>query len=230
MWQRPRRATTVAGVLVVVGTVAGALSVVPVLEQPGYLDRLTAHHGQVVRGAVFQAVMVPACAGFAVALHPLLRRTDPGLGAAFVGFRFVAAAFHLVGVVALALLLPVGEAYDGAPAAVAASLEVQAELLRVGRDLVNHVAVIVPLALGDTALFAVLHRRRLVPRWLSGCGLAGAALSVVASVLLLAGAVPVVSAVYLGLNAPLGVQSLVLAGWLVVKGFAGGVLSGRSSS
>ena len=65
----------------------------------------------------------------------------------------------------------------------------------------------------------VMYRSRLVPRWLSGWGLVGAVLGLVATV-------------YVGftqdfgfttvndvLNAPIGLQEMVLAVWLIVKGF-----------
>ncbi|OLT12497.1 hypothetical protein BJF78_24485 [Pseudonocardia sp. CNS-139] len=204
-----RRMTALAGALAVVGTVAGVLSVVPVLETPGYLGLVAAHEGQVLGGALAQLVMIPATVGFALCLYPALRRESAALGLGFVGFRLVAATFHFAGVILLALFLVPG--LDDA---------LVGELLRTGRDLVNHVAVVVSLGLGDTLLFCVLHRARLVPRWLSVWGLAAAAPAVLASVLVLVGLTGVVTPLYLLMNAPLGVQSLVLAGWLIAKGFS----------
>lgn len=49
-------------------------------------------------------------------------------------------------------------------------LECTAELLRKGRDIVNHIVMILPWALGGFILYYVLYQNRLVPRWLSVWG------------------------------------------------------------
>ncbi|MFG3437347.1 DUF4386 domain-containing protein [Nonomuraea sp. NPDC047897] len=215
-----RRATAMAGVLVIVGMLAGLLSVVPVLEDPHYLDLLPAHEGQIILGAASQFIMIPACVGFALCLHPTLRRESEALSLGFLGFRFVAAAFHFVGVISLPLLLVLGEEFARAGAAGAPHLEAMGELLRTARDLVNHVALILALGLGDLLFFGILHRSRLVPRLLSCWGLAGVVSAMSASFLVLFGLAEVVAPLYLTMNAPLALQSLVLAVWLITRGFA----------
>lgn len=212
-----RRGTTTAGGLAVLGLVAGLLSVVPVLEEPGYLRALPAREAELVRGALFQALMVVGYAGFALALYPALRRVSPSLALGFVGFRLVGCGFHLLAVAMLPLVLDLGRGLDGG--ADPQTYEALVETVRRGRDLVNHVVVVVAVTLGDLLLFTVLYRGRLVPRWLSGWGLLGAALAIVASLLLVSRTVEVVSVPYLSLNAPLAVHTLVLAGWLVARGF-----------
>lgn len=213
-----RRPTTVAGTLVLVATAAGILSVVPVLETDDYLTAIPDHDSQVVSGALFQALMVPAYAGFALVLHPVLRVAAPSLSLGFVGFRLISCGFHLLAVAMLALLLDIGDAYAAAPEP---ALEVVAETVRVGRDLVNHVVVIVAMGLGDLLLFGLLLHHRLVPRWLAGWGAAGVGLAILASMLFLAGLLDVVGAGYLALNAPLALHGLVLATWLICRGLDG---------
>ena len=215
--QLGRRGTTTAGVLALVALVAGLLSVVPVLEEPGYLRSLPRRETEVVSGALFQALMVPAYAGFALALYPTLRWASPALSLGFVGFRLVACGFHLLAVAMLPLLLDLGRGFDGGTDAY--TDEVVAETLRRGRDLVNHFVVIVTMGLGDLLLFSILCRWRLVPRWLSVWGIVGAVLTILASLLLLSGVVGVVSVAYLSLNGPLALHGLVLAGWLIGRGF-----------
>jgi Domain of unknown function (DUF4386) len=78
--------------------------------------------------------------------------------------------------------------------------------------------------------YYVLYRARLVPRWLSGWGLAGAALGLVATV-------------YSGytqdfgvftpstvLNIPIALQEMVLAVWLLAKGFNPSSVDGEADS
>ncbi|MEV0618356.1 DUF4386 domain-containing protein [Nonomuraea sp. NPDC050404] len=193
--------------LIIVGMIAGLLSVVPVLEDPRHLDLIAAHEGQILTGAAAQFVMIPAYLGFALCLYPALRRANEALSLGFVGFRLIAATFHFVGVILLPLFLVPGQE----PAV--------GELLRTARDLVNHVALIIALSLGDLLLFAVLYRSRYIPRWLSVWGLLGAAFAMSASFLVLFGLTEVVTPLYLGMNVPPALHGLVLAVWLLVKGF-----------
>lgn len=214
-----KRGTTYAGVLVIAGMIAGVLSVVPVLEEPGYLALVPTRESEVLRGAAFQFVMIPASVGFALCLYPTLRIADEALSLGFVGLRLVAGAFHLVGVILLPLFLVLGQELVLADGSAEPSIEVMGESLRIGRDLVNHVAVIVSLSVGDLLLFRILYRSRLVPRWLSTWGFVGAGLAILASFLVLFGLAGVVTPLYLAMNAPLALQSLVLAMWFITKGF-----------
>jgi hypothetical protein len=212
-----RRGPAIAGALTLVGMLAGALSVVPVLENPDYLALIPARRSEILIGAGAQLVMVPAYLGAALYLYPTLKRGDEALSLGFVGFRLIAVMFHLVGVILLPLFLVLGEGV-GVPSAAADQIAVVGELLRSGRDQVNHVALIIALVTGDLLLFRILYRWRLVPRWLPIWGFLGGGLALAASVMVLFGVADVVTPLYLTLNAPLAVQTLALAFWLIARG------------
>jgi len=71
----------------------------------------------------------------------------------------------------------------------------------------------IPFAVGALMFCFLLYQSRLVPRWLSAWGLVGAALYIV----------PAIGGMFghsLGiLMAPLAVQEMVMAAWLIAKGF-----------
>ncbi len=214
-----RRATTIAGVLVIVGMVAGVLSIVPVLEESNYLALIPSHESEMMVGAVSQFIMTPAYVGFALYLYPTLRMENEALSLGFVGFRLIAGMFHLIGVILLPLFLVLGQEFAQASASGASHVVVLGELLRTGRDLVNHVALIISLSIGDLLLFYILYQSRFVPRWLSAWGFLGAGSAMLASFLVLFRLIGVVTPLYLAMNAPLALQSLVLAMWLITRGF-----------
>jgi hypothetical protein len=203
-----------AGALVIVGMIAGVLSVVPVLEEPDYLALVPAHQSQIIVGAISQFIMIPAYVGFALCLYPALRSESAALAPGFLGLRLVAATFQLSGVIVLPLFLVLGQEHASA----APGTEALGQLLRTARDLVNHVALILALGLGDLLLFRILHRSRLVPRWLSVWGFLGTGAAILASLLVLSQATGVVTPLYLTMNAPLALQSVVLAIWLMTRG------------
>jgi hypothetical protein len=67
--------------------------------------------------------------------------------------------------------------------------------------------------------YYVLYRSKLVPRWLSGWGLLAAIPYFVSGVLGLFALVIPMSSIQMILVLPLAVQEMVLAVWLIVKGF-----------
>ena len=71
----------------------------------------------------------------------------------------------------------------------------------------------IPFVLGALMFYVLLYQSRLVPRWLSIWGLAGAVLYIVAPIGSMFGN-------SLGVfMAPLAVQEMVMAVWLIAKGF-----------
>jgi hypothetical protein len=73
------KAATIAGVLFIIGTVAGVLSISPILDGPYYLIKGSPDENRVMTGALFQFIMAAAYVGFAVSLYPILRKYDEGL-------------------------------------------------------------------------------------------------------------------------------------------------------
>ena len=152
-----RKTAILAGVLYFLGIIAGALSVVPVIDVPDYLVQISANAGQVTSGAFFQFLMTAAYVGMAITLYPILKRHNESLALGYVGFRIVAAAFIVIGVIILLLLLTLSQEFVKAGAPVSSHFQTIGELLRTGRDLVNHVGMILVLSMGGytVLLFAV---------------------------------------------------------------------------
>jgi hypothetical protein len=64
----------------------------------------------------------------------------------------------------------------------------------------------------------VLYQARLVPRWLSVWGLVGAALILAARMMVVFG-LDLSSPTQIALDAPIAVQEMAFAVWLIVRGF-----------
>ena len=123
----------------------------------------------------------------------------------------------MIGVILLLLLLAVSQEFSKAGAPVSSHFQTIGEILRTGRDLVNHVGMILVLSMGGLLLNVLLYQTKLVPRWLSGWGLAGTAVAIAASCLFMLRTIDLLTSVYL--NFPLALQEIVFAVWLIVKGF-----------
>ena len=67
--------------------------------------------------------------------------------------------------------------------------------------------------------YAILYRSNLIPRWLSGWGVLGAVLALAATVLASFTRDFGLESADTYLHIPIGLQELVFAVWLIVKGF-----------
>ena len=91
-----RKAAIFAGILIILGIIAGMLSIVPSVEGADYLTEVSANQNQVLSGAFFQFTLVPIYIGFALILYPILREFSKSLAIGFVGFRIIAGVFQIV--------------------------------------------------------------------------------------------------------------------------------------
>ena len=73
--------------------------------------------------------------------------------------------------------------------------------------------------LGALIFNYLLYQTKLVPRWLSGWGLVVIVPYLTAGLVAMFGIIDALSPTYAILNAPLALQEMVLALWLIVKGF-----------
>ena len=149
-------------------------------------------------------------------MYPVMRRHGEGLALGSVGFRLIESTFYLGIVVCLLILVAMGEKAVSSDSPVAFAVPVA--LVLAAREALGQVSVLA-FAVGATMYYWLFYRSRLIPRWLSAWGLVAIASLAVSVVLVVAGAVEPMSQAQVLLAAPLGVQEMVLAGWLIAKGF-----------
>jgi hypothetical protein len=92
-------------------------------------------------------------------------------------------------------------------------------LLKTGRDLVNHVGMIVMISISGILLYIIMIQSQLIPTWVSIWGLFGSFIAIIASTLVMTKFIDVLTPTYMLLNLPIAFQEIFLAGWLIFKGF-----------
>jgi hypothetical protein len=158
-------------------------------------------------------------------MYPVLKKWNAGLALGSVIFRTIEAAFYMVGVVCLLSLLTLSQRFRSAGAADRASLQAIGDLLVSVRDHAGLVGVFA-FCVGAFMYYTLFFQSRLLPRWLSGFGIVAITLMMAACVLALFSGNRITS--YIPLAAPIGVQEMVLAVWLIVKGFNPSVSASKS--
>ncbi len=215
-----RRIARTAGALFIIATAASLLSTAFLgsVGNSDYLSSVAANGSQVALGVLIRFVAAFASASIAIALYPVLRRYRKGLALGAVGFRVIEATFYTLGAVSVLLLLTVSQEFVKTGAADPGYFSTSGTLLKALDDWAG-LAAVFAFYVGGLLYYRVFFQTRLVPRWLSAWGIGAVILGAVAALLVLFGAIETMSTTQIVLNIPIGLQEMVLAVWLIAKGF-----------
>jgi hypothetical protein len=211
--------TKLAGLLVIIGMTAGIFSIASAVDSSNYLTEAAANATQVTIAALFQFVLCLAYLGFAILLYPIVKKYNQSLALGFLSFRIIAGVVLIIGTIILVSILVLSQEFVKTTSENQITFEAIGNVLKITRDYINHVLMVFTIGTANLMLYILFLNTRLIPKWLSVCGILGTILSIVASVLLLFGKVDVITIEYLALNAPTGLFELFLGFWLIINGF-----------
>ena len=215
-----RSIARITGILFIIATAASLLSIAFLgsVGSQDYLTQIAANEGQVTVGALLRFIAAFASAAIAISLYPVLRRYRQGLALGAVGFRVIEGTFYALGAVSVLLLLTLSQEFVKTGAGDPAYFSQMGTLLKALDDWAG-LAGILAFYVGGLLYYRVFYQTRLVPRWLAGWGIGAVLLGAAAALLVLFGVTGSMSPVQMALNAPIGLQEMVLAVWLIAKGF-----------
>ncbi len=209
----------IAGLLFVTGIVVGIFSIVPSIDCPQYLTEAAKNNTQVIMGAVCQFIISLTYSGIAFLLYPILKKYDTSLALGFLTFRIIASTLLIIGTIVLLSILVLSKEFAKIPDQNTLSIEVLGNVLKMTRDYINHVFMILVLCTGNFLLYIILLKSKLLPKWFPIWGLFGTLLSAIASFLILFQVIEIITPEYLILNAPTAIIELSFGMWLIFKGF-----------
>jgi len=214
-----KKIARIVGVLFITATVSAVLSgflVGPILDDPDYLIRVSANENPVLIAVLLELILAVSVVGIAVFLFPIFRKHNEALALGYVGLRILEGVIIIVGAISALLLLTLSQEYvAGTPDA--SYFQTLGTLLIEERDWTFLLGPVIVFSLNSLILNYLLYQSRLVPRFISVWGLIGATLLLAAGLLGMFDIYNIDSTVFLA--APIGVNEMVLAVWLIVKGF-----------
>ncbi len=222
-----RNNATVAGVLFIIATVLNVLGTSlynPFLAATDYLIKIAANENQVIIGAILVVISAFASASIAIWLYPVLKKHNEALALGSVGFRVMEGMLYIVGVVGVLSLLTLSQVYVTAGASNASLYQISGTVLLAVENWAGMLGVIA-FTMGGLMYYIVFYQSKLVPRWLSGWGLVAVAFSLASALLTILGVLVPLSTVFILFNVLIAVQEMVLAVWLIVKGFNPSVIA-----
>jgi hypothetical protein len=216
-----RRSGIVTGILFIAATAPGFLALLlpQILDAPDALSKIAANEPAVFARALLVFIMGWAGAAIGISMYPILRRHNEGLALGAAGFRIIEGALTSINAVLILLLVTLSREFIKAGPADLAQFQNLGTLLAEARVWVRDVAALPAWCIGAYLYYALFYKTRLVPRWLSVWGLVGITLTVAASILVLFRQIAPLSTVHLLMTLPIAPQEMVLAIWLIVKGF-----------
>ncbi|MCL2116763.1 MAG: DUF4386 domain-containing protein [Methanobrevibacter sp.] len=201
-----RKIGIIVGILFIIGTVSGMASVAltGTITNSSEFIQITSNSSQFTLGALLILLMGISLAFIPIVLYPILKKENETLAIGYVIFRgALETVAHIAVFVTVLLLL---------------DLPNMANLLIKFRDLATTSGTFV-FSIGAIILYYALFRYKLVPRWLSLFGLVAITLHLITGFLIIFGLQTGFSLVNVIMNLPIIFQEMILAIWLIVKGF-----------
>lgn len=211
-----QKTAKIVGLLFIIGTAAGILSqiVVPILKAPDYLIKLSENKNTVILGVLLVLTMGISLSMMSVVLYPVIKKYNEALALGAVIFR---GALELVCYLGLAvswlLLLTLSQEYVSTGTPLAANFQLMGNMLLDLAIQIGSTGLSIVFSIGAIIIYYVFNKTKLIPTWLSLWGLIGAIIYLATPILFMFGFD------FEFLQYLLGVQEMVMAVWLIIKGF-----------
>ena len=214
-----RKTGIIVGLLFIIATVTAIITIVflgSTLEMPLDFNLISENEFQLVISVLFWIILAVSVMGIGAMMYPILKKYHEGLAAGYVVLRLTESILIIIASISILSLLSLSQEY------LAGTLDVSyyqplASMLIALQNWSFEIGTLIFLGLGGLFLYYPLYELRFVPRWLSGWGIIGAICVLLFGLLSLFGVAD--SMIVNLLAAPIAIQEMVFAVWLIVKGF-----------
>ena len=217
-----KKNAAVVGVLFILGTVPALLSLplaLNTVNAPDHLTAISTNEGQMIIFTAVKFIMGIACAGIGLALYPILKKYNEGLAIGSAGFRVIEGVLHVVGALLYVVLMALSQEFVKAGAPSSSYFQTADAVINAGIGWFRDAANLLTFGIGALMYYVVFYQYKLVPRWLTVWGLVGITLTILSALLVMFHLIPPFGTIQVIFQLPILPQELVLAVWLIAKGF-----------
>jgi hypothetical protein len=211
-----RKTAIIVGALFIIATAITIVGIVfmgsSLENDPVDLVKVADNESGIIIAGICWIILAISVAGIGFFMHPILKKYHEGLSLGYVSFRLIEAVLILVSVISLQSLLTLSQEYVAGNMN-ATDYEPLVILLMALFDWSFVIGTMIFLGLGGLVLNFILFKLKLVPSWLSIWGFIGVACILLYGFISLFGHDPNI------LAAPIAVQEMVFAVWIIIKGF-----------
>jgi hypothetical protein len=212
-----RKTAISVGVLFLIATViiiiGGAFSLS--IYETDYLTAVSTNESQVIFGALLEIIAAAAVVGIPIAMFPILKKYNESLALGYVGARIFEGLVIFLNAIVLLSILALSQEFVSTATPDVSYFQTSGALLLASREWIS-ILVDFPFTLGAVIFNYLLYQTKLTPRWLAALGLIGGTLWFATTPLRMFSFNPEPLEF---LAFPIAAQEMILAVWLIVKGF-----------
>jgi len=194
----------------------GGIWLETIISVPDFLVTVAANETQVIIGVLLELINGIAVVGIAVMMFPIFRRHDEALALGYVALRIIEAVVIIVAAVIPLSLIALSQEFVAAGAPDASGFQALGASLLAARAIWAGQMLGIFFCIAALLLYYLLYQSKLVPLWLSGWGFIAVALVLLWNLLELFG---ISISFGMALALPMILNEIVLAIWLIIKGF-----------
>ncbi len=226
----PRKIATITGILFIIATFflfIGEAFYKPILTADNYLEMAHPQRNTLILGVLLEFICVLAMPLIPVFLFPLLRKFNEPLALAYLVFRF----FEGIILIAVAevnklSLINLSEQYlNGGNQEILEQAGIIIQSMNYWADTTGMVYNLI-FIIGTYVINIIFIKTKLIPRFISIWGLIGASTLFIAVILSVFSTIS--TSMEIVLIIPIAVQEMVMALWLIIKGFNPSIISSIS--
>jgi hypothetical protein len=213
-----RKTAINVGILFLIATViliVGGIFSLSIYE-PDYLTTVSENENQVILGALLEIVAAAAVVGIPIAMFPILKKYNEGLALGYVGTRIFEGLTIFLNTIILLALLSLSNQFVNTSTSDISYFESTGALLLGIREW-GSLLVDFSFPIGAVVFNYLLYKTKLTPKWIAILGLVGGTLWLATTPVRMYGFNPEWIDF---LAAPIAFQEMILALWLIVKGFS----------
>lgn len=217
-----KKAAKMVGVLFILAAVTAIVGLIlydPILNDPNYLTKGSEHTNQVIVGALMELTLVASAIGTSTIMFPFLKEYNETIALWHVCFRFLEAVIITVGVISVLSLLTLSQEFVATGTQDTASFQASGTVLKAIHDWTFLLGPNIMLGINTMMYSYIFYRSKLVPRFIPILGMIGATLVFIAGLLEMFDVFSQLSVWGAILSLPVAANEMILAVWLIVKGF-----------
>lgn len=212
----------VTGIFFITATVTAIIGLKlydPILIHSEFLTAGVQNSNQIVLGAFFESILAISAVGTAIMMYPYLKKFNESWGLGYVCFRLLEVVFILIGIMSMLSIVTLSQEFINPGASEIQSFQTTAKLLKTIHDWTFVLGPHFLLGVNTFIYSSIFFKSNLVPRKLSILGITGAILIFIGATLEMFGLISPTSGLIIVIALPIAVYEMVLATWLIVKGF-----------
>lgn len=217
-----RKTATIVGVLFIVGTLAGIISATLTSSTnyaPYNFNEVTTNKTQIIIGTLLIWLMGFSLAMISLIMYPILKKYNEILATGYVVFRGAVETITYLAIgICMLSFLNLSQNFVKEAVIIPSNYQNIGFIIMDIGSLISITTIFV-FSLGALMFYLVLFQSKLIPRWLSIWGLVAIILHLVTGFLILFGLQLESSTIKIAMNFPIFLQEMVMAIWLIVKGF-----------